>query len=73
LNRENAKELEFREIIESRILRIFLDSTGKSILRRDPLLYIFFVFFLFSFRVFVIQSDQQNNSIMLLIARKVRI
>jgi len=47
-NRENTKKLEFHEIIESRILRILLDSTEKSFLRRDPLRYLFFsCFFIF--------------------------
>jgi len=49
-NRENAKKLEFHEIIESRISRILLDSTEKSFLWRDSLRYLFFfVFFHFPF------------------------
>jgi len=49
LNREIAEKLEFHEIIESRISLILLDSTEKSFLWRNPLRYLFFVFFHFHF------------------------
>jgi len=51
---------------------MLLGSTEKSFFYGAILYAIcFFRVFSFSFRVFVIQSDQQNNSIMLLIARNV--
>jgi len=55
LNHENTKKLEFHEIFESRISRIHLDFTEKTISQRDSLrrrlFFSFFRAFLFPFVV----------------------
>jgi len=57
LNHENTKKLEIHEIFDSRISRILIESTEKSILRSDLLSSLYFSWFSFSFRVFVIQYE----------------
>jgi len=57
LNHENMKKLEIHEIFESRILVAF---TEKSRLLSDSLRFLFFSWFSFSFRVFVVQYEAQT-------------
>jgi len=72
LNRENTKKLEFHEIFESRISWFLFDSIEKSFYGAIPCancIFIFFSCFSFSFRVFAIQNDDHNKTLLLFIAR----
>jgi len=64
LNHENTKKLEFHEIFESRISWIFIDSTEKSFLRRNPLSYLFFSCFFFFISRFHDSIRYENNAIL---------
>jgi len=64
LNRENTNKLEFHEIFESQILRILIDSTEKSCLRRDPLSYLFFSCFFFFISCFRDSTQYAHRAIL---------
>jgi len=63
LNRDTAKRREIHEIFESRLSRILLDFTEKSISQRDSLRrFLFFSFFRVILFPFVIQTTKVRDS-----------